>query len=140
MFVVSVPSNWRERPSSASVTFAPDGAYGDGVFTHGVEFGVQRNETHSLSSATDEFLAGVRERNPRLRVSGSSRSTVDGRAAMTTELTNVSEATGTPESLQVLTTLLSDGSLFYGVAVAPSSEVGTYGPAFRQTFRSLRLR
>ena len=36
---VSVPSNWRERPGSNAVTFAPEGAYGNAgvrsVFTHG---------------------------------------------------------------------------------------------------------
>src|SRR6185312_2892061 len=59
LFRVSVPSNWRELQSESSVTFAPEGAYGQAnganVFTHGVEIGVARNETHNLQTATDEL-------------------------------------------------------------------------------------
>jgi len=54
---VSVPSNWEEIQSSNSVTFAPDGAHGayngQSVFTHGMEFGVARNESHDVQTATD---------------------------------------------------------------------------------------
>jgi len=42
------------------VTFAPEGAYGtaDGqsAFTHGVQIGLARNETHDLQTATAEFI------------------------------------------------------------------------------------
>ena len=42
------------------MTFAPDGAYGaingQSVFTHGIEVGVSRNETHDLQTATDELI------------------------------------------------------------------------------------
>src|SRR4029453_16712480 len=34
VFQDSVPSNWRELPDNNTVTFAPDGAYAQGVFTH----------------------------------------------------------------------------------------------------------
>src|SRR4029077_4326600 len=61
LFRVSVPANWRElQGGTNSVTFAPEGAYGQAngqnVFTHGVEFGVGRNETHDLKTATQELL------------------------------------------------------------------------------------
>jgi hypothetical protein len=48
MFRISVPSNWRELPSNDTVTFAPDGAYGDadgqGVVTHGMVIGAMRSQ------------------------------------------------------------------------------------------------
>ena len=57
---MSVPSNWRELQSHSSVTFAPEGAYGQynggSVFTHGLEIGIGRNETHDLQTSTNELL------------------------------------------------------------------------------------
>src|SRR5262245_58212732 len=57
LFRVSVPSNWQEIQDSSSVTFAPDGGHGaangQSVFTHGIEFGVARNESHDLQTAAD---------------------------------------------------------------------------------------
>ena len=46
LFRVSVPSNWRElQGSNNSVTFAPEGGYGDyrgqSVFTHGLQVGME---------------------------------------------------------------------------------------------------
>src|SRR3954471_10737207 len=65
LFRVSVPSNWRELGSSSSVTFAPEGAYGamngNSVFTHGVEMGVSRNESHDVQTATTELLQALRQ-------------------------------------------------------------------------------
>jgi hypothetical protein len=56
IFSVSVPSNWTELPSNNTVTFAPEGAYGQyngqSMFTHGVEMGITRNESHDLQKAT----------------------------------------------------------------------------------------
>jgi len=50
------------------VTFAPEGGYGEAngrtVFTHGVEVGSARNETHNLRTATDELLASLAQSNP----------------------------------------------------------------------------
>ena len=70
MFRVSVPSNWRELPGSSAVTFAPEGAYGDAngqsMFTHGVEIGIARNETHDLQTATNELIASLAQGNPGL--------------------------------------------------------------------------
>src|SRR5204862_8057968 len=78
LFRVSVPSNWRELSGSSGVTFAPDGAYGGdqgrSVFTHGVEIGVSRNESHDLQEATKELVDSLARTNPRLsRVSDSRR-------------------------------------------------------------------
>src|SRR6185436_19278660 len=95
LFRVSVPSNWQELSSNNSVTFAPQGAYGavngSSVFTHGVEIGVSRNESHDLQTATTELLQGLRQSNPRLSSPGTyERATVAGRQALHTVLSNVS--------------------------------------------------
>jgi Peptidase family M48 len=144
LFRVSVPSNWRELASNNSVTFAPEGAHGtvggQSVFTHGAEIGVARNENHDLNTATDELLQSLQQSNPRLsRPSGYDRTTLGGRQALHTVLSNVSDATGGEERIDVTTSLLSDGSLFYVLGVAPTTEFNTYTPTFRNVVKSIQL-
>src|SRR5439155_25949465 len=90
-FRVSVPENWQELPGNSAVTFAPNGAYGgyqgQSVFTHGIEAGIARNETHDLATATDEFLDSLARGNPSLgRPSGYDRISIDGRRGLRTTL------------------------------------------------------
>jgi hypothetical protein len=144
VFRVSVPSNWRELAGSNAVTFAPEGAYGayngQNVFTHGVEIGVTRNETHDLATATDELVASLSESNPRLtRRSEYRRTSVGGRRGLQTTLSNFSEATGEEETIQVVTALMADGNLMYAVAVAPEDEFRAYQPHFQRIVESIRL-
>jgi Zn-dependent protease with chaperone function len=143
-FRVSVPSNWLERQSQSSVTFAPEGAYGEvngaNVFTHGVEIGIARNETHNLQTATDELIQSLAQGNPRLtRQSGVRRTSLGSRAALTTTLSNVSEATGDPETIQIFSALMPDGNLLYAIAVAPSDRFGEYQPTFERIAASIQF-
>jgi len=142
LFRVSVPSNWRELPGSSAVTFAPDGAYGsaDGqsVFTHGVEVGVARNETHDVRTATDEFVAGLARGNPNLsRPSRYDQVKIGGRQGLHTTLSNGSNATGQQERIAVFTMLLGDGDLFYAVGVAPRDRFSDYEGVFRRIIGSV---
>jgi len=144
LFRVSVPSNWRELQDTNSVTFAPEGAYGSyngqSVFTHGIEFGVARNESHDLQTATDELVDSLARGNPNLRrSSGSERVTVADRRGLRTLLTNRSEATGQDEMIEIFTTQLQDGSLLYGVGVAPQNEFRDYRGVFDRVVSSLRV-
>jgi Zn-dependent protease with chaperone function len=144
IFRVSVPSNWRELPGNNSVTFAPDGAYGSAgdqsVFTHGVEAGVARNELHDLQTATDELIQSLAQSNPRLsRGSGYARATIGNREGLRTVLANVSDATGRPERIELFTTTLQDGTLFYLIGVAPDAEFDAYEPVFRRVAGSVQL-
>ena len=144
LFRVSVPSNWRELSSNSSVTFAPEGAFGsfDGqsVFTHGVEIGVSRNDTRNLRAATEELVDSLSRANPRLtRRSNYRQQAVAGRDGLHTVLSNVSDVTREEETIQLVTTLLADGSLMYAVAVAPQDEYGTYQPHFQRVLQSIRL-
>ena len=144
LFRVAVPSNWRELPSNTSVTFAPEGAYGNhqgrSVFTHGLQIGVEPNESHNLRTATTELIQGLAQSNPRLRQAGNFSSvTFAGRRGLATMLTNVSDVTGEQEQIALYTAQLADGSLFYVVGVAPAREFSTYQQVFNRSVRSLQL-
>jgi Zn-dependent protease with chaperone function len=144
LFRVSVPANWRELPSNDTVTFAPDGAYGDyngtSVFTHGIEIGVARNERHDLQTATDELIDSLSRNNPQLdRRSGYQRTSISGRDAVHTILTNVSEVTRENETIQLVTAFTRDGNLLYTIAVAPSDEFRDYQQHFQRVVGSIRL-
>ena len=144
LFRISVPENWREVATSSSVKFVPDGAYGQvqgrTVFTHGVEAGITRNETHSLQEATEEFIDGLSESNPSLRASGRlQNTTLSGRNGVMAILRNVSEVTGRGETVTVFTTLLRDGNLFYCITVAPEDDYQTYQRSFQRVTQSIRL-
>jgi hypothetical protein len=144
VFRISVPGNWREVPGNNSVTFAPDGGYGtlnqQSLFTHGVEAGLARNETHDLQTATDELIESLRQANPRLgRPSEYSPVTIGGRSGLRTAASNVSDATGKHEWIQFYTTLLQDGTLYYLIGVAPEAEFDAYEPVFRKVAASVQF-
>jgi hypothetical protein len=144
LFRVSVPSNWRELPGNNAVTFAPEGAYGQSsngqnVFTHGVEIGSARNESHDLQSATNELLASLAQGNPGLsRPSRYDRVNVGGRQGLRAVMSNTSSA-GEPENIVVFTSQLRDGSLFYAVAVAPRADFPAYSRIFDRVISSIQL-
>jgi Zn-dependent protease with chaperone function len=145
IFRVSIPSNWRELPNNDTVTFAPEGGYGNfngqSVFTHGIEFGVARNESHDLQTASEELVDQLARGNPRLsRASGFRRTSIDGRSALQTALGNVSEVTGRGETIQVLTTQMRDGNLFYAIAVVPEDDAASYRSTFSKIVNSLDLK
>jgi hypothetical protein len=144
LFRVAVPSNWRQLQSTSSVTFAPDGAYGTvngrSVFTHGIEIGITRNETHDLRTATDELLQSLAGSNPRLgRAAGYRRVDFGDRDGLEAAVSNVSEATGRDETIDIFTTLLRDGNLLYIIGVAPRDEYGAYADIFQRVVQSMRL-
>ena len=144
IFQISVPSNWRELTDSNSVTFAPEGAYGAyngaSVFTHGIQLGLERNEAHDLRTATDELVDSLARGNPRLKQeSGYFNTTVDGRRGLHTTLSNVSDATGRAEVIQLVATQTRDGNLFYVVAVVPRDEADRYDSTIQRVINSIRL-
>jgi beta-barrel assembly-enhancing protease len=140
---VSVPSNWRQVNDGGAVWFVPEGAYGQyngqAVYTHGTSFGVAQSNSRNLQSATQELINNFARGNSNLRVSGGSqRTTIDGRNAIVSTLTNVNEATGRGENVRLITTQLRDGQVLYMVAVVPQGE-RSYETAFSNVLRSLRI-
>ena len=125
---ITVPANWKELPSKTSVTFAPAGAYGmvdaRSVFTHGVEVGLESNSNRDLTAATEAFVSALGAGNPRLSEPSVYRSvTSNGRRWVQVSLSNVSEASSQEEVIQLMTTLLKSGTLFYAIAVAPRTDL-----------------
>ena len=144
LFRVSVPSNWEELQDTNTVTFAPQGAYGSyngsNVFTHGMEFGLARNESHDLQTATDELLQSLAQGNPNLRrSSGYDRVTFANRRGLRTLVTNRNEATGQDEAIEVYTAQLRNGNLLYAIGVAPGNEFNTYRRVFDRVVGSLQV-
>jgi Zn-dependent protease with chaperone function len=145
VFRVSVPSNWRELRGTNAVTFAPDGAYGSangqGVFTHGMEIGLVGTETPNVRTATDDLIGSLAASNPSLsRASGYDTVSIAGRQGLHTIVSNVSEATGQQERIEVFTTLVGDGGLFYALGVAPRDRFSAYQATFRRVVGSVQLR
>jgi len=145
VFSVSVPDNWREVSEQGSVWFAPQGAYGSApngqtTFTHGVSFGAVQTRSRNLEQATNEFINGLQQSSGNLRSrSGYQRVNVDGRSGLLLTLGNVNEATGRSEIVNVVTTQLSNGELFYMIAVSPESDYGTYQNVFLNILRTVQL-
>ena len=145
LFRVSVPENWRElRDQGNSVWFAPSGAYGSdngqAVYTHGVNFGVSQSNSRNLQQATNDFINNLQQGSGNLRARGGyQRTSINGRQALTIALNNTNEATGRPEIVQVITTQLLNGELFYMIAVSPDNELSNYQNVFQNIVRSLQL-
>jgi len=140
---VNVHSNWREVNDGNSVWFVPEGAYGQvngqAVYTHGASFGVAQTNSRNLQSATQEFINGLAQGNSGMRSNGGyQRTTLSGRTALWSSLTNVNEATGRPENVRVITTQLRNGQLFYMIAVAPQNE-RNFENAFQTILQSIRI-
>jgi Zn-dependent protease with chaperone function len=140
---VNVPNNWREINEGNSVWFVPDGAAGQyngqAVYTHGASFGVAQTNSRDLQSATQEMINNLSQGNNNLRSSGGyQRTTMSGRIALFTTLSNINEATGRPEAVRVITTQLRNGQLFYMIAVAPQGE-RNFENAFETILRSVRI-
>ncbi|HJQ69380.1 MAG TPA: M48 family metallopeptidase [Blastocatellia bacterium] len=144
VFRLAVPENWRELGGNNSITFAPEGAYGDVsgqfVFTHGAMVGVERAQGRNLREATENFLRQLAQGNPNLRQqSGYQRGAIDRREALAVTFSNVSDVTGRTEGLTVYTAMLRNGDLFYLVGVAPREEFGNYQRTFDTILRSVQL-
>ena len=137
---LSVPSNWDQfGGNSGTVTYAPDGGYDEGAFTHGLQVGVARNTGGNLQSQTDRLLQNFAQNNPNLRRQGGySRTSIGGRDGLTTTLSNAG-ADGYQEFVNLSTVQLRDGSVLFMLGVAPASEARTYNSTFSQVRRTVQL-
>ncbi|HEX9927849.1 MAG TPA: M48 family metallopeptidase [Pyrinomonadaceae bacterium] len=137
---VQVPENWREFGEGSSITFAPQGAYGNNGITHGAMIGVVQANANNLRTATQSYVSELLQGNDYLRQQGASaRGTIDGRNALSTTLAGRSPVTGQTEVVTIYTTLLRDGSMMYVSTVAPQAESGSYSRAFSSMIGSLRI-
>jgi hypothetical protein len=136
----SFPSNWANISDGSQVQFAPQGAYGNQGITRGVMMGVYSGSNRDLETASEEYLNGVLSVNSYLRQRGSLvQTTVAGRRGFTTSALGVSPVTGRTELVNVYTTQLSNGGLFYAITVVPQDESYAYSSAFRNVINSIQL-
>jgi beta-barrel assembly-enhancing protease len=144
LFRLSVPDNWRELQGQTSVTFAPEGGYGEyqgqSVFTHGIQVGMEQMNARNLRQATQQFIQGLAQSNPSIQQAGNFQNiTMGNRAGLATILNNHSDVTHQQERIALYTTQLQDGSLFFVVGVAPTREFNAYRTIFNRSVQSLQL-
>lgn len=142
-FNVSVPQNWHEIEQENGSWFAPKGAYGTAngqtVFTHAVNLGVVQTRARNAQQASEEFVNSLKQGN-NLRARGGFRPTeVDGRQGQLITFDNTNEATGRAEVVNIVTTQLQDGQLFYIISVSPKDDYQNYQSTFARILRSIRL-
>ncbi len=137
---MNVPTNWEVFEDQASVTFAPQGAYGKDGITHGALVGLVQTQSRDLGQATEEYVNGLLQSNDYLRQqSNYSRTSIGGRNAYATTLSGRSPITGRTEIVTMYTTQLRNGQLLYVAMVAPENESSSYNNTFRNLLRSIRL-
>jgi len=137
---LGVPDNWREFRGETSLTYVPEGAYGERGLTHGVLFGTERVASSNLRQATQQYLESLLQGNPHLRQQSSSQNArIGGRSGLATRLAGRSPVTGRTEVVTVLTSSLGNGELFYFASVVPEEERQNYDPVFQRTLNSLRF-
>ena len=143
VFRASVPDNWQALSSNNSLRYVPENAYGQWrgqpVWTHGVEFGIARAGSRDLREATNALLDGLARGNPDLRLAGDQRSVrLSQRTAIGTPLVNRTSM-GTTERIDLYTTFLADGNLFYYLTIAPDDEFPRYQSTFQRIGQSIRI-
>jgi hypothetical protein len=143
IFNVSIPQNWHEIEQENGAWFAPKGAYGTAngqtVFTHAINLGVVQTRARNAQQATEEFINSLKQ-GSNLRARGGFKPTeVDGRQGQLITFDNTNEATGRAEVVNIVTTQLQDGHLFYMITVSPVDEYQNYQNTFARILRSIRL-
>jgi hypothetical protein len=126
-----------------SVKYVPQNGYGDYrgqvTLTHGVELGVARASSSDLAQATQTLVNGFIRSNEGMQLAAQPQNgRLANRAGIRTPLIGRS-VLGGRERVDVYTTLLRDGNLFYVLTVVPEREENNYGAAFDRVVRSVRL-
>ena len=144
LFSLSIPDNWRQVSNGQnSVTFAPQGAYGNVqgqfVFSHGAMVGAA-NVNGNLRQASDQFVNALLQNNPHLRLtSGYQRVNIDGRPGLVTQVAGRSPVLGQNEIANIYTVQLRDGSIGYVVGVAPQNDYNVYQRTFNTIVSSINF-
>ncbi len=138
-FSMNYPENWRISENN-SVTFAPDGAFGNRGITHGVMIEITRTQGRNLRQASDEYISSLLQGNSYLRQqSNYTGGYIDNREALAMVLAGRSDVTGQTEIVSVYTTMLRNGELFSLIAVIPQTDSSRYNTTFQTMIRSIRL-
>jgi Zn-dependent protease with chaperone function len=143
VFQAEVPSNWTRMSTSNSIRSVPENGFGQlngqMVFSHGVEFGIAQAGTRDLREATTTWLQAVAQNNPELRLAGEQQTLrISQRGAIGTPLVNASQLGGR-ELVNLYTTLLIDGTLFYYLTIVPEKDAAAFQETFERIGKSIRL-
>jgi Zn-dependent protease with chaperone function len=136
------PDNWKSAVNGTHIVLAPAGGADDrGNLGYGMIIDVFKPQNaRSLDDATSQFLDGLRQGNPDIKVVRSRVQTrVDGKQAQLTEVTNASPFGGTENDI-IVTLLRSPSELLYFVQVAPTKSMPQYQQAFQNIMNSVRLK
>jgi len=144
VFTVNIPDNWNELNEQNGLWYAPRGAYGSSngqmVFTHGVTFGAVQTQSRNLQQASAEFVNTLTQSSNSMRARGGyQRMDIAGRYGQIISFDSVNEATGRPELINIATTQMRDGHLFYMISVTPSDDYQKYQNTLLSVLRSVRL-
>ncbi len=135
-----VPTNWREFTGNGSLTFAPEGAYGDQGITHGLMIGAYRGNGSGLLSSSRNYVSELLQGNSYLSQRNNlTRTTVGGRQAYTATLAGPSPVTNRNEVVTLYTVQLRSGDVLTVAAVAPETDVYRYNVAFRNIINSIQV-
>jgi hypothetical protein len=143
LFQVQVPTNWQAVQSNNSIKYVPQNAYGEYrgavTLTHGTELGVARASSRDLGQATQTLIDGFLRSNEGMQLTApQQQGRLANRAAIRTQMIGRS-ALGGRERVDVYTTQLRDGNLFYVITVVPEREEGNYSAVFNRVVQSVRL-
>jgi hypothetical protein len=136
------PDNWKAAVNGTHIVLAPTGGADDrGNLAYGMIIDVFKPQAaRNLDEATNQFLDGLRQGNPDMKIVRSRVQTrVDGRQAQLTEVTNTSPFGGT-ETDVIVSLLRSANELLYFVQVAPTKSMSQYQRTFQNIMSSVRLR
>jgi beta-barrel assembly-enhancing protease len=141
LFKISVPDNWKEFPDNSSVTFAPDGAYGNqqdqSVFTHGAIVGVMNAPSNDLTKVSDQYVSGILQGNSYLKAEGRyQEESISGHKAFRRRLSGTSPVTNRREIVDIHTSFTNGGKFFFIVQVVPDNDQRQYQKAFDQMLKS----
>lgn len=144
LFQIAVPENWRQFGDNSSITFAPQGAYGNyqgqSVFTHGVIAGVANIQTPNLQEASRQYISAMLQSNSYLRAQRNfRRENLGGRDALSITLSGQSPVTGRNEIVNIYTAMLRNGLMFYVINVAPNNDFRGYAQVFQRIISSVEL-
>ena len=143
LFAVSVPQNWHEIEQQNGAWYAPTGAYGTAngqtIFTHAVNLGAVQTRSRNAQKATEEFINSLKQGSNLRARGGSKPMDVDGREGQLITFDNTNEVTGRAEIVNIVTTQLQNGQLFYMITVSPADEYQNYQNTFARILRSVRL-
>jgi hypothetical protein len=105
-----------------------------------VKVGLARSNTRDLQAATEELITSLSRGNPDLqRESEYDRALIGNRDGVHIVLSHTSETTGQPETIELFTTRLRDGSLFYMIGVAPRDTFDLYRSTFQRVASSIQI-